>query len=91
MFTNYKDKIKSLEVELQRVKKEILLLNNFGGHVRKAFDIEQTVFDLRVAIYHLMEQKKEEPAPHVYGMPVMGNVNLPQIETPTFDGNMLNW
>ena len=38
-----------------------------------------------------MEQTKKEPAPHTFGMQVVGGVNLPQIEIPTFDGNILNW
>ena len=55
-----------------------------------ASDIEELLFDLRVAISHLMEQTKKEPTPQMIRMPVMGGVNLPWVEILTFDGNILN-
>ena len=81
------DEIKSLEVELQGME-EILYLDNRGGHVTKASDIKQILFDLRVVIPCLMEQTKKEPTPHVFGKPIMGGVNLPHVEMLTFDSNI---
>ena len=34
---------------------------------------------------------KKEPPPEVIGLQMMGGVNLPWIEGPTFDGTILNW
>ena len=34
-----------------------------------------------------MEETKKEPI----GLPMMSGINLPRIEIPTFDGNILNW
>ena len=62
------DKIKSLEVELQGVRREILLLDNYRQCARKASDIEQSLFDLRVTISHLMEQTKKKSTPQMVGM-----------------------
>ena len=88
---NYMDEIKSLQVELQGVRREIVFLDHCGGGVRKKSDIKQTLCDLRVAISRLMERTKKEPTPHTLGVPVVGGFNLPRIETPTFDGNIFNW
>ena len=38
-----------------------------------------------------MEQMKKEPTLQAFGMPMMGGVNLPQIEVVAFDGTILNW
>ena len=48
------------------------------------------MFDLQVAITCLTEGMKK-PTSEVIGMPMMGGVNLQQIEVPTFDANILNW
>ena len=72
VLTKYMNKIKSLKVELEGLKKEILSLNNYGRHVRRASDIEQNLFDFRVAISHLMEQTKIKHAPYTFGLPIMG-------------------
>ena len=91
ILTNYIVEIRTLEGQFQGLKKEILSLDDVRGHVRKASDIEQTLFDLRVAIHCLMEQTKKEPAPQVAGMHIMGKVNLLQIKILTCVGNILNW
>ena len=88
VLTNHADKIKSLEGELHVLKKEILPLDDFQGRLGKASHIEQTLSDLRVMIYRLLEKAKKEPDTKV--MPMMSGINLPRIEIPTFDGNILN-
>ena len=44
MLTSYLDEIRTLESELQGLKKDILFLDIFGEHVRKASDIMQILF-----------------------------------------------
>ena len=85
------DEIRRLKGELPGIKKKILFYDDFEGCVRKASYIKQILFDLRVVIYHLMEQTKKKPTPQVVRMLTMGVVNVLQIEIPTFDGNILNW
>ena len=63
ILANYMNKIRSLEVELQDARREILLLDDYGESVRKASDIGQLLFDLLVAISHLMKKAKKEPFP----------------------------
>ena len=55
ILANYMERIRSLKTELQGAKRDILLLNDYGERVRRASDIEQSLFDLRVDILCLME------------------------------------
>ena len=66
-------------------------VDDFGGDLEKAFHIEHTLFDLRVAISRLTKETKKEPTLQAFGMPLMGGVNLPRIEVPTFDGAILKF
>ena len=91
VLTRYLDEIKNLEGELQALKKDIFSLEDIGERVRKASDIKGSLFDLGVAISRLMERTKKEPSPQVITPPMLAGVNLPRIEIPTFDGNILNW
>ena len=61
VLTSYLDEIKSLESDLQGLKKGILSFDNMGERVRKPSDIKQMLFDLQVEISHLTEQTKNEP------------------------------
>ena len=88
---SYLEKISSLEAELQGARRGSLLLDDYGERVRKAPDIKQSLFDLRVAISCLMEQTKKVPSPQVLRTPMLAGVNLHWIEIPTFDGSILNW
>ena len=38
-----------------------------------------------------MERAKKEPIWEAFGMPMMGGLNLPQIELPNFNGSIMNW
>ena len=94
---SYLDKITSLEGELHvhRLKKDtctcILSLEDIEERMQRASDIDETLLDLRVAILTLMERTKKEPTLEVFGMPLIGGVNVSQIEVSTFDGTVLNW
>ena len=67
------------------------MLDDYGERVKKASDIEQLLFDLRVTKLHLMEQMKKEPTPQAIGTSMLAGVNLPCIEISTFPRNILNW
>ena len=79
ILTNHVDKIKSLEGELQALKKEILSLDDNSGHLERASHIENTLSELwvHVTIYCLMKKARKEPYPKVVKMPMIDKVNLP--------------
>ena len=91
MLTSHEDKNRSLEGELQGLKKDILSLEDIGELVRKSSNFKAKLFVLRVAILQLMERMNKELTLQAFGMPMMCGVDLPQIEVPTFDSTILNW
>ena len=93
MLTSYLDPTRSFEGELQRLKKDILSLDDMGECVQQASGtcMKGNLFNLRVVIFQLMEQTKKDPTLLDIKKPMMGGVNLPWIEVPTFDGIILNW
>ena len=88
---DYTHEIKSLEGELQGVKKYILCLDDFGERSERVSNIKLILSKLRISISRLTEEIKKEPDPKVVEMPMMDSVNLPRIEVPMFDGNILIW
>ena len=88
--SNYMDKVKSLESELQGLKKEILSLNDYRGHIGRVSDIKDAIFNIKVVISRLTETKKEYKREMVK-RPLISGTNLQRIEIPTFDGNIFNW
>ena len=78
MLMSYLDEVSSLKGDM-------------GEYLQKASDIKGTLFDLHVGISCIMEWMKKEPTQQAFGMPTMDGVNLPQIEIPAFDTNILNW
>ena len=91
VLNNYVDKIKSLEGKLKVLEKEIVSLVDFRGRLERASHIERILFDLRVHISRLMEETKKEQDSNVVGTPLVAGINLPRIDIPTFDSNILNW
>ena len=91
VLTGYLDEIRSLEGELQGLKHKIFSLDDIRERMRKDSDNKGNLFDLRVAISHVTKQTKPGPTSLGIGMSMMGGVNLPHIEIPTFDGSILNW
>ena len=92
VLTNYMDKIKSLEGKLEGLQMEILSLDDYGWRLERASGVERTLFGLKVALSRLMEETKGElDSKKVVGVPMLSGANLPRIEIPTFDGNILNW
>ena len=81
--SNYMDKVKSLESELQGLKREILSLDDYGGRIGRASDIEGAIFNMKVVISRLAETKKEHKKGMV-GMPVISGTNLPRIVDSNF-------
>ena len=89
---DYTHEIESLEGELQGVKKDILSLDDFGERLEWVSNIKRILSKLRITISRLTEEIKKEPEPReAIRIPVMSGINLPRIEIPTFDGNILNW
>ena len=75
--SNYRDKVRNLEGELQGLKKEMLFLDDYGGRIGSASDIEDAFLNMKVVISRLTEVKRKETDVKVVGMPMMGGLKLP--------------
>ena len=82
--------ISSLKPDRQRARREILLFDDCEEWVRRAFDIDLFLFDLRVAVLHFMERAKKEPSPQILGTPMVARINIPCFEISTDDCNIQN-
>ena len=86
------DEIRSLKAKPEGLEKEILSLNDYESRKERASHIERDLFNLRVAVSQQMEESlKKEHKDDKFGVLAMAGVNLPRIEIPNFDGNILNW
>ena len=89
---NYIDEIGSLKAKLQGIQERILSLDDYTRREDLASRIERDLFDLRVIVTRKTDDpKKKESTGDTAGLATMSGVNLPRIEVPTFDGNILNW
>ena len=76
VLVNYMDKVKGYKGKLEVIEREIVTLEDFRGQSDRASRIEHTLFDLRVAISRLLEERKK-PEPKAAGIPVLSRINLP--------------
>ena len=81
-----------LKAKLKSLEREILSLDDYERRKERVSHVERDLFDLRVAVSCRMEESsKKELKGDKFGVPAMAGVNLPRIDIPTFDGNILNW
>ena len=62
-------------------------IDDYEERKERTSQIEHSLFDPRVAISRLTEEERNVND----RMSMMDRVNLPRIEVPKFDGNILNW
>ena len=93
VLNNYpgEDQESGAEGKLGAREKENMSLVDFRGRLERASHVERILFILRVHISRLTEERKKEPDSKVVGTPLVAGVNLPKIDIPTFDSNILNW
>ena len=85
----HEEGLKSIDSDLQGIKRDVLLLDDYQSLAGKAASLEEALFELRVAIKRLLKKIKTESA--VTKEPGLGGVKLPKVSVPTFDGKVLNW
>ena len=89
---DYSHEIKGLEGELQGVMKDVLSLDDFEERLERVSNIKCILSKLRITISRLTEEIKKEPeSREAIRIPMVSGINLPRIDIPTFDGNILNW
>ena len=88
---DYEERVKNYEVELQGLSQDLLSVEDTDNLEETGMTLEQLLSSLSISIKHLVGSKNNTPQQNPSGVPGMTGVQLPWIELPTFDGNILNW
>ena len=88
----YEDRVKSYEAELRGINGDLLSIDDADDLEERGTRLERLLCDLSVTIKRLAGSKEEKPTPPTAsGAMGMSGIQLPRIEVPTFDGNILSW
>ena len=83
--------MRSYEVELRGINRDQLSIEDADDLEDSGTTLERLLSNLRVCIKRLIGSKEKKPLPPmVCGAMGMSSIQLPKIEVPTFDGNLLN-
>ena len=86
---NHEERLTTIDTDLQAIKRDMLLIDNYENLAGREDGLEETLFELRVAIKRLHKKIKAESA--VDKDKALSGVKLPQISVSTFDRKVLNW
>ena len=89
LLKRHEERLKSIDTDLQAMKRDMLLIDDYESLAGMADGLEESLFDLRVAIKRLMKNIKAEFA--VDKHKGLSGVKLRKISVPTFDGKVLNF
>ena len=84
----HEERIKSIDTDLQVIKRDMLLLGDYKSLAEKATALEEASFEIRVAIKRRL--KNLNAGSYRSKKTELSEVKLPKVSVPTFDGNVLN-
>ena len=88
----YEDRVKNYQEELRGINGDLLSIDDADNLEESGTRLERLLCELSVSIKRLVGSKEEKPLPPTaIGSLGMSGIQLPKIEVPTFDGNLLNW
>ena len=85
----HEERIKSIDADLQIIKRDMLLLGDYKSLAEKATALEEASFEIRVAIKRRLKNLNAESSRSKDTE--LSEVKLPKVSVPTFDGKVLNW
>ena len=88
LLEGHEERLKSINTDLQGIKWDMLLIDDYESQAGRATGLEDTLFELRVAIKCLLKDIKVDST--VRKEMGLSGVKLPKISVPTFDGEVLN-
>ena len=89
LLESHEESLKSVDTDLHAIKCDMLLIDDYESLVGRADGLKEALFDLRVAIKHLLKNIKAKSA--VDKDKGLSGVKLPKISVPTFNGKVINW
>ena len=85
----HEERLKSIDTDLQGIKHDMLLVDDYESLAVKAAGLEEASFELRVAIKCQLKIIKAESA--ISKEMGLSRVKLPKVSVTTFDGKVLSW
>ena len=86
------ESIEDSKLELRKISRDLLSVEDAGDLEDRAITLERFLRALKTDVKRLRGSKEEKPLPPTAsGTMGMSGIQLPKIEVPTFDGNLLNW
>ena len=83
--------IEDPRIELRKISPELLSVEDGGELEDRVARLERLLRVLKIEVKRLAGRKEEKPQLPASGVLGMSGLQLPRIEVPTFDGNILNW
>ena len=78
--------------EIRKISRDLLSMEDVGDLEDKVTMLERLLRALKTDVKRLVGRKEEKPnPPPAIGVMGMSGIQLPKIEVPTFDGDLLNW
>ena len=92
LLESHEERLKSIDTNLQVIKRDMFLINNYESLAGRAGGLEEASFEPQVAIKHLLKNIKVESV--VDKDKGLTRIKLPKVSVPTFNGKvgkLLNW
>ena len=83
--------MEDLKLELRKVSGDLLSSEDVGELEDRVTMLERLLRVLKADVKRLVGRKEEKPPLPASGVMGMSAIQLPRIEVPTFDSNILNW
>ena len=84
------EKLKSIDTDLQGIKRDLLLIDDYESLAGKAAGLEEATFELLIAIKRLLKNIKTKSAVgKEKRLSGVSGVKLPKASVPTLDGKVL--
>ena len=85
------ESIEDSKSQLQEINKELLSVKDAETLEERGATLDRLFRTLKTDVKRLAGSKEEKPSVSAKETVEMHGIKLPRIETPTFDGNILNW
>ena len=85
------ERINRFQLKLEEITNDLLSVEDADGLDERTSHLEQLMHKLKIGVKRLAGSKEEKSSLTTSGVTEMSCVKLPRIETPSFDGNVLNW
>ena len=89
MLEEHEERLKSIDSDLQCIKHDMLLMDDYESIAGRAGGLDEALFDLQLSIKRRLKNIKIEST--VGKEKGLSSVKLPKVSVLTIDGDVLKW